>query len=568
MSHAVLPSTVAYFSMEIAIDPELPTYSGGLGVLAGDTIRAAADLGVPMVAVTLLFRKGYVRQSISPRGEQLEAPEQWEPEQLLSRCGPVVDVPLRDRTVRVQAWKRIEVGVTGHSVPILFLDTDVVENSADDRRITDSLYGGDQHLRVLQELVLGVGGARMLRALGYTQQVKYHMNEGHAAFLLLELIDSDWCERGDAGVAQVRSQAVFTTHTPVAAGHDVFPRGLVEQLLSVEHFTKVQPIIEHDALNMTKLALRFSGAVNAVSRKHCDVTKSMFPGSEVVAITNGVHAVRWTGRRFAELFDRYTPGWRERSEQLRHASLIPTEDIVQAHRESREDLLRLVQEKYGMPFGGSGIVIGFARRATEYKRATLLFRDVERLKRMAEHFGPINILFAGKAHPRDDWGKHIIREIHETATTTGDQVRVAFLPNYEVELAAALVSGVDLWLNTPRAPLEASGTSGMKAALNGIPSLSVADGWWLEGGVHGATGWVVRSSLNDGGVSAGDQDAADAEALYQQLESEVLPCFFHHPDRWAEVMRNAIAINGSFFNTHRMVAQYCALAYEREFSRG
>jgi starch phosphorylase len=568
MSHAVSPKTVAYFSMEISIVPELPTYSGGLGVLAGDTIRAAADLGVPMVAVTLLFRKGYVRQSISPHGEQLEAPEQWEPEQLLSRSGPIVDVPLRDRVVRVQAWKRIEVGVTGHSVPILFLDTDVVENSAEDRRITDSLYGGDQHLRVLQELVLGVGGARILRALGYTEHVKYHMNEGHAAFLLLELVEKDWCERGDAGVAQARSQAVFTTHTPVAAGHDVFPRGLIEQLLSAEHLEKVQPIIEHDALNMTKLALRFSGAVNAVSRKHSDVTTSMFPGSKVVAITNGVHAVRWAGKRFAELFDRYTPGWRERSEQLRHAALIPTEDIVQAHRESREDLLRLVQEKYGMPFGGSGIVIGFARRATEYKRATLLFRDVERLKRMAEHFGPINILFAGKAHPRDDWGKHIIREIHETATTTGDNVRVAFLPNYEVELAAALVSGVDLWLNTPRAPLEASGTSGMKAALNGIPSLSIADGWWLEGGVHGATGWVVRSSLNDGGIAAADQDAADAEALYHQLESAVLPCFFHHPDAWAEVMRNAISINGSFFNTHRMVEQYRALAYERELTRG
>lgn len=568
MSYAVSPKTVAYFSMEISIAPELPTYSGGLGVLAGDTIRAAADLGVPMVAVTLLFRKGYVRQTISPHGEQLEAPEQWEPEQLLSRCGPIVDLPLRDRVVRVQAWKRIEVGVTGHSVPILFLDTDVVENSADDRRITDSLYGGDQHLRVLQELVLGVGGARMLRALGYTDNVKYHMNEGHAAFLLLELVKKDWCEHGDAGVAQVRSQAVFTTHTPVAAGHDVFPRGLVEELLSAEHFEKVKPIIEHDALNMTKLALRFSGTVNAVSRKHCDVTKSMFPGSEVVAITNGVHAVRWAGRRFAELFDRYTPGWRERSEQLRHAALIPTEDIVQAHRESRDDLLRLVQEKYGMPFGGSGIVIGFARRATEYKRATLLFRDVERLKRMAAHFGPINILFAGKAHPRDDWGKHIIREIHETATTTGDNVRVAFLPNYEVELAAALVSGVDLWLNTPRAPLEASGTSGMKAALNGIPSLSVADGWWIEGGVQGATGWVVRSSLNDGGIPTGDQDAADAEALYHQLESAVLPCFFHHPDAWAEVMRNAISINGSFFNTHRMVEQYRALAYERDLTRG
>lgn len=553
----------AYFSMEIAIDPALPTYSGGLGVLAGDTIRAAADLGLPMVAVTLLHRKGYVRQSISPHGEQMEAPEQWEPEQYLARCQPIVEVPLRDRLVRVQAWKRVEVGVTGHSVPILFLDTDVIENSPNDRRITDSLYGGDLHHRILQELVLGVGGVRMLRALGYPASMVHHMNEGHAAFLVLELAPHGWPALGEGEVNKIRHQTVFTTHTPVAAGHDVFPVDMLRHTLCDEHFKKAEPLVEHDSLNMTKLALRFSGTVNAVSRKHMDVTKAMFPEAEVVAITNGVHAVRWTAPMFARLYDKYIPGWRQRSEQLRQASLIPVEDIMQAHKEARAQLLRLVQDKYGMPFGGSGIVIGFARRATEYKRPLLLFRDLERLKRIAEHFGPLNILFAGKAHPRDDWGKHLIREIHEVANIAGDLVRIAFLPNYDVELAASLVSGVDLWLNTPRAPLEASGTSGMKCALNGVPSLSVADGWWLEGGFEGVTGWVVRSSLNEGGIAAIDQDNADAEALYHQLESHVLPCYVNHPNRYGEVMRNAISINGSFFNTHRMVEQYRVMAYER-----
>jgi starch phosphorylase len=558
-----MSQAVAYFSMEIAIDPALPTYSGGLGVLAGDTIRAAADLAVPMVAVTLLYRKGYVRQSISPHGDQLEDIERWEPESLLTRCGPIVEVPLRDRMVRVQAWKREEIGVTGHRVPILFLDTDVVENTPEDRTITDSLYAGDHNLRVLQELILGTGGYRMVRALGYPASIVYHMNEGHAAFLLLELVDAGWQERGDAGKVKVRSQAIFTTHTPVAAGHDVFHQDLLRHTMSAEHLKKVEPLFDNGFLNMTNLAMTFSGTVNAVSRKHVDVTKAMFPGRDVLGITNGVHAVRWTGRHFAQLFDRYTPGWRERSEQLRHASLIPIEDIQQAHKEARQALLHLIQQRYGMPFGGSGIVIGFARRATEYKRPLLLFRDLERLKRIAERFGPLNLLFAGKAHPRDDWGKRLIRELHEVATITGDSVRVAFLPNYDVELAASMVSGVDLWLNTPRAPLEASGTSGMKCALNGIPSLSVADGWWLEGGIQGVTGWVVRSPLNDGGVSAGDQDSADAEALYHELEHSVLPCFFEHPDKWGEVMRNAIAINGSFFNTHRMVEQYRVLAYER-----
>jgi starch phosphorylase len=558
-----MTKSVAYFSMEIGIDPALPTYSGGLGVLAGDTIRAAADLGVPMVAVTLLHRKGYVRQSFSPDGWQMEAPEQWEPEQLLSRCQPIVDVPLRDRIVRVQAWKRIEVGVNGHQVPILFLDTDVSENAEPDRRLTDTLYGGDQNMRVLQELVLGVGGARMIKALGYADSTIHHMNEGHAAFLILELLPKKWNENAESATQAVRHRTVFTTHTPVAAGHDVFTEQMLEEHLGEELLAKVRPCIENGSLNMTRLALRFSGTVNAVSRKHMDVTKHMFPEAEVVAITNGVHAVRWTAAPFAALFDRYLPGWRQRSEQLRQAALIPTEDIEQAHKETRESLLHTIQNKYGMPFGGSGILIGFARRSTEYKRPLLLFRDLPRLQAIAERFGPINILFAGKAHPHDDWGKHLLKQVHEIIPKAGDLIRIAVLPNYDVQLAASLVAGVDLWLNTPRAPLEASGTSGMKCAMNGVPSLSVADGWWLEGGLQGVTGWVVRSPLNEGGTGAIEQDDADAHALYEQLEHHVLPCFYHHPDRWREVMRNAIAVNGSFFNTHRMVDQYRMIAYER-----
>ena len=549
--------------MEIAIDTSLPTYSGGLGVLAGDTIRGAADLGVPMVAVTLLHRKGYVRQSLSERGDQLEAPEQWEPEQLLARCQPIVDVPLKDRVIRVQAWKRVEVGVTGHSVPILFLDTDVVENSADDRRITDSLYGGDHGLRLLQELVLGVGGGRMLRALGYPPQTICHMNEGHAAFLLLDQIPDEGCPDSGGRCQELRHRTVFTTHTPVPAGHDVFSVDHLSAVLSPEHLQRASQVFEHGQLNMTRLAMRFSGTVNAVSRKHMDVTRSMFPDAEVYGITNGVHGVRWTAPPFARLFDSYLPGWRQRNEQLRQALLIPVEDIQEAHKECRDAFLHAIELKVGMPFGGSGIVIGFARRATEYKRPLLIFNDLGRLQRMAEQFGPINLVFAGKAHPRDEWGKQLIRAVHELGSRSGDLVRVAFLPNYDTQLAAQMVAGVDVWLNTPRAPLEASGTSGMKCALNGVPSLSIADGWWLEGGVQGVTGWVIKSGLNEGGVAPMEQDHADADALYTQLEQHVLPTFFHNHMAFGEVMRNAIALNGSFFNTHRMVDQYRVMAYER-----
>ena len=559
---------VAYFSMEIAIDSSIPTYSGGLGVLAGDTIRGAADLGVPMVAVTLLHRKGYVRQSISEHGEQLEAPEQWEPEQLLSRCQPIVDVPIKDRIIRVQAWKRVEVGVTGHSVPIIFLDTDVVENTPEDRRITDSLYGGDHGLRLLQELVLGVGGGRMVRALGYPAETIYHMNEGHAAFLLLDRIPDEGCDDTEGKLQELRHRTVFTTHTPVPAGHDVFTVDHVSFVLAPEHLKKASQVFRDGYLNMTRLALEFSGTVNAVSRKHMDVTKEMFPEAEVYGITNGVHAVRWTAPPFARLFDKFLPGWRQRSEQLRQAILIPVEDVQQAHRECRESFLRAVESRVGMPFGGAGIVIGFARRATEYKRPLLIFNDLPRLQRLAEQFGPINLVFAGKAHPRDEWGKLLIKAVHELGAKGGDLVRVAFLPNYETHLAAQMVAGVDVWLNTPRAPMEASGTSGMKCALNGVPSLSIADGWWLEGGVQGVTGWVIKSPLNEGGVAPMEQDHADAEALYTQLEQHVLPMFFHNHMAFGEVMRNAIALNGSFFNTHRMVDQYRVMAYERFAASG
>jgi len=403
----------------------------------------------------------------------------------------------------------------------------------------------------------------MLRALGYPPDTICHMNEGHAAFLLLDQIPDDGCPDSEGRCQDLRHRTVFTTHTPVPAGHDLFSVDHLSAVLSPEHLKRASQVFEHGQLNMTRLAMRFSGTVNAVSRKHMDVTKSMFPDAEVYGITNGVHAVRWTAPPFARLFDTFVPGWRQRSEQLRQALLIPIEDIQQAHRECRDTFLRAIESKVGMPFGGSGIVLGFARRATEYKRPLLIFNDLGRLQRLAEQFGPINLVFAGKAHPRDEWGKQLIRAVHEFGSRSGDLVRVAFLPNYDTQLAAQMVAGVDVWLNTPRAPLEASGTSGMKCALNGVPSLSIADGWWLEGGIQGVTGWVIRSGFNEGGVAPMEQDHADAEALYAQLEHYVLPTFFHNHMAFGEIMRNAIGVNGSFFNTHRMVDQYRVMAYER-----
>lgn len=547
--------------MEIGIDRAIPTYSGGLGVLAGDTLRAAADLGLSMVGITLLYRKGYVRQNLTSTGEQSEAAEHWEPELLLSACAPVVTVPLRDRDVAVRAWKRLQTGETGHTVPILFLDTDIPENVPEDRSITHALYSGDAAHRVRQELVLGIGGKRMLKALGYGDSCIYHMNEGHAAFLLCELLSDNSAD--GTNLDAVRRRIVFTTHTPVPAGHDLFPLSLLEHTLTPQHLRLLRPILEHDVLNMTRFAIRFAGIVNAVSAKHREVTKKMFPEADVIGITNGVHPVRWTSDPFARLFDRHIPGWRTRGEQLRHAAIISTDEIQSAHAEARNALLDTIRRRFGVPFGGAGILIGFARRATEYKRPMLIFRDPARLQRIAEAFGPINLLFAGKAHPHDEPGKGLIHAINQVGASFGDLVRVAFLPNYDVELASIMCAGVDLWLNTPRAPLEASGTSGMKCALNGVPSLSIADGWWLEGGLDGVNGWTVKSALNEGGSNLRDQDNADAEALYRALEERVLPMFFGAPVEYARVMQHAIVTNASFFNTHRMVDQYRSMAYER-----
>ena len=556
---------VAYFSMEMALDPAMPTYSGGLGVLAGDTLRAAADAGLSMVAVTLLYNEGYFTQVLDVRGNQLERPVRWDPEEFLERLDARVAVEIEGRQVHICAWQYSVTGVLGHEVCAYMLDTDLPENSQEDRKITSRLYGGDERNRLRQEMVLGPGGIAMLRALGYENIVTCHMNEGHSALIVFSLLEEEMRRDEDADIDEllqlVRDRCVFTTHTPVPAGHDQFPPELVSAVLGPESFAK---LTEHGCLvdghlNMTYLGLHCSRYINGVSMRHEQVTENMFPGYPIDSVTNGVHAATWTSPPFLELFDRHIPEWRRDNRYLRYAVGIEHAEIMAAHGEAKRALMKEVRVRTGITLDPGVMTIAFARRATPYKRADMLLSDLDRLRKIADTVGPLQIIYAGKAHPEDEAGKELIGRIFQLADQIRDSVRVVYIPDYGMRVAGHMVAGVDLWVNTPYKPREASGTSGMKAALNGVPSLSVLDGWWIEGHVEGVTGWAIGE-----GWRKESDDEAEAESLFDKLEFVVGPLFYSRPDEFARVMRYAIALNGSFFNSQRMLSQYVHNVYRLE----
>jgi len=559
---------VAYFSMEIALEADIPTYSGGLGVLAGDTIRAAADRKVPMVAVTLLHRKGFFYQKLDASGWQTEEPAEWKVADFLTEMPARAAVSIEGRTVHLRAWKYEVRGYDDYSVPVYFLDADLPENSEWDRTLTHYLYGGDNHYRLCQEVILGIGGIRMLRALGYDQLQRYHLNEGHASLLTVALLDEQAQQAGRAAftredIERVREQCVFTTHTPVPAGHDRFPLDLVNRVLGREEMAAMHDVFCCEGeLNMTYLALNLSHYVNGVAKSHGEVSRHMFAQYRIDAITNGVHAGTWTAPAFQKLFDQHIPDWRGDNFHLRYALSIPAEEVWNAHAAAKRALFEYVNRETNAGLENEVLTLGFARRAAEYKRADLLFRDIERLKSIAAKTGRLQILYAGKAHPQDQGGKQLIQRIFQARAALQRDIKVVYLANYDMDLAKLLTAGVDLWLNTPQPPLEASGTSGMKAALNGVPSFSVLDGWWIEGCIEGITGWAIgeRCDLAAGGD---DRSACDAAALYDKLEQVIIPLFYRDRNRFIDVMRHAIALNGSFFNTQRMVLQYVLKAYFR-----
>lgn len=550
---------IAYFSMEIGIDPHIHTYSGGLGILAGDTIKSCADLKVPMVAVTLLYVHGYFFQKLDAQGNQLELPVQWNPNDFLRPLPNKVSVQIEKRTVIIQAWQLNIFGITGYPLPIIFLNTDLEENSEYDRRLNDYLYGGDQAYRLAQEIILGIGGVRMLHNLGYTEIKKYHMNEGHASLLTLELLKEQKTNKESFwDYETVKNLCVFTTHTPVPAGHDQFPYDLVSHVLGeFVPFDILKMLAGEERLNTTLLALNLSKYINGVAKRHGDVSKSMFPGYPIDSITNGVHSNTWTCDCFKKLYDKYMPGWKNDPFSLRYALSIPEEEIWQAHTEAKRKLIDYVNDEINADLHYDIFTIGFARRATFYKRADLVFSDIKRLIHIANTSGRIQFVFAGKAHPQDQPGKEMIKRIFSSIDQLRGQIKIFYLENYDLGLGKLLTSGVDLWLNTPLRPNEASGTSGMKAAHNGVPSLSVLDGWWIEGHIEGVTGWSIGPETFDSGYDS----KKDAEELYRKLETVIVPMFYRNQEKWLNIMQHSIAINASFFNTHRMVQQYVLNSY-------
>ena len=557
--------SIAYFSMEIGLRTEMPTYSGGLGVLAGDTLRAAADLGVPVAAVTLLYRQGFFRQHIAPDGTQTESAPEWEPQRFLTPLKERVTLTLEGREVQLRAWLYRLRGVSGEEVPIYMLDADLPENAPEDAALTGQLYGGDTRYRLRQEAVLGLGGVAMLRALGHDGIETYHMNEGHSALLTVALLRELGSDResgppSQTDIAAVRSQCVFTTHTPVPAGHDRFPIAMVFEVLGEELAQAIHqlPCTEGHVLNMTYLGLFFSRYVNGVAKRHGEVAQSLYPDYFIRSITNGVHAGTWTAPAFADLFDRRIPGWRVDGHMLRRALMIPEEEIMTAHAESKRQLMAAIETRSGVKFDPTVMTIGFARRAATYKRADFVLNDLDDLRAIANKTGRLQFVYAGKAHPHDEPAKDIIRRVFAAREELGADVPIVYLEEHDMGLAKLLTSGVDLWLNNPEKPMEASGTSGMKAALNGVPSLSVLDGWWPEGWIEGVTGWSIGED-----VDYPEDPEVERSSLYNKLNYVIVPLFYGAPQNYGRVMRSTIAVNGAYFTAQRMLQQYVSEAYAK-----
>ncbi|NOZ04284.1 MAG: alpha-glucan family phosphorylase [FCB group bacterium] len=540
---------IAYFSAEIGISSSLPTYSGGLGVLAGDHIKAAADAGLSMCAVTLLYKEGYFKQRVDEEGNQTETYPRFDPDPLLKRLPVTFTLRLRERDVWIQAYEYRYKGLNDHEIPIYFLDTDVEHNFYDDRQITLRLYSGDKDHRILQEAILGFGGIRLLEQLDLMDIETYHMNEGHCSFLVLGLL-----ERFNGNEEEVRKRCHFTTHTPVPAGHDHFSMERCKKLLHglLPEDLKLPSIVQNSRLHMTELGLYYSRSANGVSKLHGIIAQNQFPDFKIGAITNGVYHPFWIGKTFRELYDVQLPGWRENPNRLLEKDAVSDEELLAAHKSLKQFLLGYANSQTQKALSSDVLTVGFARRAAEYKRARLIFHDMERL--IAIGHGKVQFIFAGKAHPQDERGKQILKEIIQNANRLFGKVKIVFLENYNIWLGRLITAGVDVWLNTPLRPNEACGTSGMKAALNGIPNLSVMDGWWAEGCINGVNGWAI-------GDTETSDDARDAAQLYDLLENDVIPTYYEDEKRWLSLMRESIRV-GVRFTGYRMIREYTDKYYK------
>ena len=540
-------SAVGYFTAEIGLWSDLSTYSGGLGVLAGDHVKSAADAEIPLVGVTLLYREGYSKQHLDSDGIQSETYPVLDPSEFLELTDITIQLPLDNQTMYARVWCANVVGQTGHKVPVYFLDTTHELNSQYHQEIGQRLYGGNDDTRIRQEYLLGVGGVQLFDHL-QIELKGIHLNEGHCTFAMLELLSRGWSRE------QLTEKSLFTTHTPVPAGHDRFEWSLVKEIMGDKLPDDAQELVRNagdseggNRCSMSHLAVALSTSVNAVSILNAEVAQTMFSEKKIIPITNGVHHPTWTSSTMTKLFDEHLPEWKANPNQLKEAQKIPTEALKQARNENRKHLRDLVRNETGVEFEEHRLTIGFARRFATYKRANLVFHDLEKLREIGA--GRIQFVFSGKAHPKDEGGKQLIRDIFASAKTVEEEIPVAFLENYSMATGLAMTSGVDIWLNNPIRPLEASGTSGMKAAMNGVPNCSILDGWWPEACKHGINGWAIGNAEDD------RNDPRDAANIYSTLQNDVLPSWERKDETWANIMRESIASSAGFTG-RRMIEDY------------
>ncbi len=536
--------SIAYLSMEIALENDIKTYAGGLGVLAGDILKSAASKSFPLIGLTLLNRYGYFKQKISSSGNQLELIDHDFNFSLLKKLETEVEFLIGNEKVRIGVWQYLIKGKDKFEIPIYFLDTNIRGNNNKFKQLSTRLYGGDLEFRLQQELVLGRAGLKMLEALGYNNIKKYHLNEGHGAFAGIELLARSKKIGNAEKIKEVKKQCIFTTHTPIKTVYDDFPLELIMKNQS-DFPLNLPGLIINKKINTLDLGFYFAGYINGVSKRHQELLNTIYKDRKIEAVTNGVNSVYWSALEFKKLFDSYSPGWRGNACLLKKAKLIPLEDIWLAHQKAKRKLLEYIIEKTAISWSLDIFTFCFARRFTDYKQPLLLFTDIERLISILEAGGGAQIIFAGKAHLRDLSGQDAIKKIYQIKKKY-QKLKIIFLENYNLELAQLLVAGVDLWVNVPIPPLEASGTSGMKAAHNGVPQLSTLDGWWLEGYKKNKTGWAMSS----------------ADDLYETLKNEILPMYYQAPEKWRIIMQNSISINASYFNSDRVVAEYIRKAYK------
>lgn len=534
---------VAYLSMEIALENNIKTYAGGLGVLAGDILRSAAEKVFPMVGVTMLSSHGYFKQKLDSSGKQIEQTDCDYDFSLLEKLDTEVEVNIGKDVVRVGVWQYLINGENGFKIPVYFLDTNVRGNKKDYKKLSTNLYGGARECRLRQEIILGRGGVKILKALGYQSIKKYHLNEGHAAFVGIELFLESSGENNLVKIGAVKRQCIFTTHTPIKTIFDEFPLQLILKN-QLDFPTDLPGLIKQQKINTLDLGMYFSGYINGVSQMHQKLLKNIFPEEDVWAVTNGVNSSFWTASELKKIYDQELPGWRKDGERLRLLTKIDGKIIWRAHQKAKKDLLEYIKKNNQIKWSEDVFTLGFARRFTEYKQPLLIFTDTERLVEILEKGGGAQIVFAGKAHRRDLSGQEAIKKIYKIKNKY-PRLNIVFLENYNLNIAKLLISGVDLWLNTPLPPQEACGTSGMKAAHNGVPQFSTLDGWWPEGYIKDKTGWSFSG----------------VDEFYEILKKEIMPMYYQRPTVWQELMKNVIILNASQFNSGRVLVQYIKEAY-------